>query len=363
MSAETAAAARNRHDVLHRVLRALPALTLLAVLTITASAEYELARTVLDLPPQIAWALPAAIDSYVLAALHTRRDVPAAIAVMAGALTASMAAHLAVANRNGHPLPASWTAPLATAIMTVLVVVAWRVHVLIAAPAPATEAGAAAAPSAPHPSADNPTVTATVATTSAVSPATSTRTDARMATSAPSASRALTGAAPIASAASTDRHGVPDVPRSADPVEAAAPSASDAQILATITAEPPSMRALMREYGIGQARATRLRRLAQQHHNTNGQDAKKSKTSTTASQQQPENASTRTEEQQHKAEQHTRNERNPTESPEREGEADRTKTRNESHTGITDRVGQPRSTKNVGIDDSLAPATAFEAAR
>jgi len=120
--------------VLHGVLRALPALTLVAVLTITASAEYELARTVLGLRPQIAWALPAAIDSYVLAALHTRRDVPAAITVMAGALTAAMGAHLAQVGRGGHPLPPTWTAPLATAIMTVLVIVAWRVHVLIASP-------------------------------------------------------------------------------------------------------------------------------------------------------------------------------------------------------------------------------------
>ncbi len=117
--------------VLRRVLAALPALTLLAVLTITASAEYQLARTVLDLHPQIAWALPAAIDSYVLAALHTRRDVPAAITVMAGALLASMGAHLAQVGRAGQPLPVAWTAPLATAIMTVLVIVAWRVHVLI----------------------------------------------------------------------------------------------------------------------------------------------------------------------------------------------------------------------------------------
>ncbi len=56
----------------------------------------------LDLRPEIAWALPAAIDSYVLAALHTRRDVPAAITVMTGALMASMGAHLAQVGRAGH---------------------------------------------------------------------------------------------------------------------------------------------------------------------------------------------------------------------------------------------------------------------
>jgi hypothetical protein len=126
----TTARDASRADV--RLLRVLPAVTLLAVLTITASAEYELARTVLNQPAKIAWALPVAVDSYVLAALRARRDVGAALAVMAGALTASMAAHLSLV---GLPvdarLPGTVTAPLATAIMTVLVVVAWRVHVLV----------------------------------------------------------------------------------------------------------------------------------------------------------------------------------------------------------------------------------------
>lgn len=113
-----------------RVLRALPALTLVSVMVITASAEYQLARTVLALPPAIAWALPAAIDSYVLAALRSRRDVPAALAVMGGSLFASMGAHLFAASHGGE-LPARIAAPAAAAIMTSLVVVAWRVHVLI----------------------------------------------------------------------------------------------------------------------------------------------------------------------------------------------------------------------------------------
>jgi hypothetical protein len=82
-----------------RWVRALPALTLAAVLTITASTEYGLARTVLALPPAIAWALPVAIDSYVLAALRSGRDVPAALAVMAGALTAATGAHLPSVSR------------------------------------------------------------------------------------------------------------------------------------------------------------------------------------------------------------------------------------------------------------------------
>ncbi len=127
----TASSKRRRRSAVARLMRGLPAVTLVAVLTITASAEYELACTVLDLSPRIAWALPVAVDSYVLAALHSRKDVAPALAVMAGALAASMGAHLAVASHPDRGLPGALTAPLATAIMTVLVVVAWRVHVLI----------------------------------------------------------------------------------------------------------------------------------------------------------------------------------------------------------------------------------------
>ena len=39
-----------------RALRYLPALTLAAVVTVTSTSEWTLARTVLDLPPAVAWA-------------------------------------------------------------------------------------------------------------------------------------------------------------------------------------------------------------------------------------------------------------------------------------------------------------------
>ena len=123
-----------RHEVSRtgRALRFLPGVTLAAVVTVTSTSEWTLARTVLDLPPAVAWAVPVAIDSYVVAAMRTRRDVPAAIGVMAGALAAAMGAHLAAAARpHGQPLPVEVTAPAAAAIMSVLVIVAWRVHVLI----------------------------------------------------------------------------------------------------------------------------------------------------------------------------------------------------------------------------------------
>jgi conjugative relaxase-like TrwC/TraI family protein len=113
------------------VLRFLPALTLVAVVTVTSTSEWTLARTVLDLPPAVAWAVPVAIDSYVVAALRTRRDVLPAVVVMAGALAAAMGAHLAAAERPDGTLPTTVTAPAAAVILSVLVIVAWRVHVLI----------------------------------------------------------------------------------------------------------------------------------------------------------------------------------------------------------------------------------------
>ena len=56
---------------------------------------------------------------------------------MAGALGASTVAHLAAASHPDGALPPTVVAPAATVIMTVLVVVAWRVHVLIGHTPPA----------------------------------------------------------------------------------------------------------------------------------------------------------------------------------------------------------------------------------
>ena len=334
----------TRSGILARVLRALPALTLLAVLTITASAEYALARTVLDLPPQIAWALPAAIDSYVLAALHTRRDVPAAITVMAGALLASMGAHLAQVGRAEH-LPVTWTAPLATAIMTVLVVVAWRVHVLI--DAPATDTAGALDPDRVGVTVTTEQQPALPAVASTPAPSTA------LADTHPVAPQALPHP-PTPSAASapqpdqpeaSPRPARPDTPREAERTQPGAASVSttapapsrttttssasvtDEQILATITGQPPSIRALMRAHGIGQSRASRLHRIAQQNH------ANQRATSTQENHQEsPEQHS------QNRIEEDRRQGRE--DQAEIENQEIRTKTIDESHPCITDRVGQ-----------------------
>ena len=254
-----------------RAWRLLPALTMVSVLTITATAEYQLARTVLDLRPEIAWALPAAIDSYVLAALHARRDVGAAVAVMAGALLVSMGAHLAMAPRSANGLTAMVTGPLATAIMIVLVVVAWRVHVLIdtePAPAPLCDHSVAdevdpdavsvavrvlSAPAASAPTAGTPQATMALPRAPSTGPAL---------LAAPGSSAAL------ARPASALEPVVEPHPQPSEEAEADEGGPTDEQILAEIAGQPPSMRALRRDYRLGQARASRIHRLASQNHRT-----------------------------------------------------------------------------------------------
>jgi hypothetical protein len=347
---------------LARLLRYLPALTLLAVLTITATAEYELARTVLDLRPQIAWALPAAVDSYVLAALHTRRDVGAAVAVMAGALLASMGAHLTLANRGDQPLPPTLAAPLATAIMTVLVVVAWRVHVLIdttTAPTPAPDTSGTTAT-------DTGTGAPRPAGTAAAPPSTPTPASTPRVTSTPrvASAPAATGSGEVADKA------LPPSVRAGTPAERTAPGAparsrastateeaavvagpTDAQILAAITGEPPSIRALRREHGIGQARATRLHRLAVDNRAAARRD------DPATSDQNSQNASS-TQRIQHPDEPFQESSQETHDhSPEKPTRESRAMTKDESHTGITDRVGQPKITKK---SDDLALWSEFD---
>lgn len=379
-----------RPGVLARVLRALPALTLLAVLTITASAEYALARTVLDLPPQIAWALPAAIDSYVLAALHTRRDVPAAITVMAGALLASMGAHLAQVGRTNH-LPVTWTAPLATAIMTVLVIVAWRVHVLIAAPTttepePGTEHVHLTVTTEP-PTADAEGVPvlgpAAVSTPRPSTPALGTPSTGTPSTGAPASTpeamprpggeytSSPSRAQPAPSVLGMTGPGTPRALDAGTPPGRAASTApssvTDEQILAAITGPPPSIRALKREHGIGQSRASRLHRLAQQKHAqqlTNNHEDTSHHMRNTQSQNE-ENQEQETEEQERKTEeqeQKSKNE-NPATAPEIEPEEYRTKDEEESHTCITDRVGPSRSTDVHSSDHDHDISVVSEVAR
>jgi hypothetical protein len=193
-------------------LRLLPTVSLIAVVTLTSTSEWHLARTVLDLPPAVAWSVPVAIDAYVIAAFRSGRDIGPAIAVMAGALAAATGSHLAAQQYPGGVLPVTITAPTAAVIMAVLVAVAWRVHVLIDHP-----------PGAPVGAATPPPVTPDH---SEATPVLATPPDP------------VTGS-PAAHAVVGDGW-------------------SDAAILADASGTAPGVREVMRRYRVGQRRATRL---------------------------------------------------------------------------------------------------------
>jgi hypothetical protein len=345
-----------------RALRLLPALTLAAVLTITASAEYELARTVLALPPGIAWALPVAIDSYVLTAFRSGRDVRPARAVMAGALTAAMGAHLVTAGRpSGHALPVVVTAPAATGIMIVLVVVAWRVHVLIdpattskgsdqVPDAPDVPAAPGALASTPthlaRPSAgargESPSTRPLAASTPAVAADASAATaNASIAMNESERMHSGSAAAPPSPSSSPTRRSGAAAASSAAPTTkaTAAVGASDEQILAALNGPPPSIRALMRDHGIGQARATRIHQAASRDRNqqNNYGDPEEPQDSPDRSNSKIE----REEPMQEPGE--AMNERRP----ENQGIEEQ-----DTHTCITDRVGQSGSTTGEKVPDS-----------
>lgn len=332
------------------LVRFLPPVTLLAVLTITASSEYELARTVLDLHPAIAWALPVAIDSYVLAALRSGRDVAAALTVMGGALATAMGAHLLDAQHSALPAPV--LAPVATAIMVILVVVAWRVHVLIEHP---TAPGVPDTPPGEYTPATNevaPEVHSHAYSLPAVSGATS-RGQCTGALAAPDGAgtagvRALPRPTPAVSEYPDPGTAAPDQPDQLGEGQ----RLSDEQILTELLAkhpvEAPSIRALMRTYGIGQTRASRLRN----HALT--QTSPTTTTSTSSHDQDHQNPPPEDQNEPHQEshEQYRKSQiKNSDQEPQQESEGMQNE---ESHPGITDRVGQSRST-------SRDSSTAYEA--
>ncbi|MGL5825383.1 MAG: hypothetical protein ACRCYU_11295 [Nocardioides sp.] len=250
----TALAPGSEHDArpVGGVFRFLPALTLIAVVTVTASSEWTLARTVLDLPPAVAWAVPVAIDSYVIAALHARRDVAPALAVMTGALLTATGAHLAAAEYPDGELPVTATAPAAAVIMCVLVVVAWRVHTLLTPDAAAPSGGRSAAPRpvAADPAAvavTEPAVTQVRVTSGTPVPVLVTELASGSGTTVPELTPGTRGRAHSAPARSTVSSGR---------------AWSDAEILADLAGRVPSVRALRRDYGVGASRAARLRTAA-----------------------------------------------------------------------------------------------------
>lgn len=91
---------------------------LAAALVVTASAEYELARSA-GFGTVVAGGVPAALDVYVLRALRARRDVAAVVLAM---VAVQAAAHLVAAGL----LPVS--VPLVVAVSSIAPLVLWRVH-------------------------------------------------------------------------------------------------------------------------------------------------------------------------------------------------------------------------------------------
>lgn len=89
-------------------------------LVATASAEYEIARTI-GMNEWVAAAVPGALDAYVLRALRAHREVLVAVLAMIGVNAAS---HLVTAGL----LPLDWK--LVTAVSAIAPLVLWRVHAL-----------------------------------------------------------------------------------------------------------------------------------------------------------------------------------------------------------------------------------------
>lgn len=91
---------------------------LAAALTVTASAEYELARAC-GFGQFVAAGVPAALDVYAVRAIRAGRDVLAVVLTM---ITVNALAHLSAA----HLLPVS--VPLVVAVSALAPLVLWRVH-------------------------------------------------------------------------------------------------------------------------------------------------------------------------------------------------------------------------------------------
>ncbi|MCF1645978.1 hypothetical protein [Streptomyces indiaensis] len=113
-----------------------------AVLTVLASAEYELARAC-GFGTYVAAGVPAALDVYALAALRARRDV---LAVVLSLIAVNAASHLVEVGL----LPVS--VALVVAVSAVAPLVLWRVHRLSELrPEPVAEPVPAVAEPAPEP--------------------------------------------------------------------------------------------------------------------------------------------------------------------------------------------------------------------
>ncbi|WP_409239387.1 hypothetical protein [Streptomyces sp. PA5.6] len=111
-----------------------PRVALGATIVLTASGEFALAK-LSGWPAEVAWALPLAIDVYVVQAFRRHRDVAAALILMvaANAIYHLAAAGLVGVDRKGHPL---WW--LIVGVAAIAPWVMWRIHQITKEP---TETG------------------------------------------------------------------------------------------------------------------------------------------------------------------------------------------------------------------------------
>lgn len=115
-----------------------PWVALYAAIALTASGEFELASLV-GFPGWIAWALPTAIDVYVVQAMRRHRDVLGALVLM---VATNATYHLAASGLfgvTGAGMPAWWLIVLVAAIAPMIV---WRVHRITEDRIPLTDATA-----------------------------------------------------------------------------------------------------------------------------------------------------------------------------------------------------------------------------
>ncbi|MFF2525918.1 hypothetical protein [Streptomyces liangshanensis] len=121
--------------------------SLVAVLVVLASAEYQLARAC-GFGTYVAAAVPVALDLYVIKALRVRRDIAAAVLAL---IAVNAASHLVTAS----VLPVRW--PLIVAVSSIAPLVLWRIHRLGEHPAKDHRAVETPAP-VPPPAGDHPPV-------------------------------------------------------------------------------------------------------------------------------------------------------------------------------------------------------------
>lgn len=101
-----------------------PWVALYAAVGLTASGEFQLAALA-GFPGWIAWALPTAIDVYVIQAMRRHRDVAAALVLMVGT---NALYHLAAARLFGVTPDGVATWWLIVAVSAIAPLIVWRVH-------------------------------------------------------------------------------------------------------------------------------------------------------------------------------------------------------------------------------------------